>query len=282
MPFSGGKCRAAASRPPAKSPARCREISPRPKFQVDCVRAELQRVGQALGQLPGELDDELLADGIRAANRVRRLLAALRQTVYAAPAAPLPALEMLVAEMLAIHFCSDREETIAVLEELLAEAQGARAAKPICRRRGGGADFLGESGGGFAGDEPAGRMWRADVRDRLHVCARAGFDSRRFAAAGSAGPHGTGRPHGRDRPRIGPRASFANAGQRRRSRGGLAHSRRQPLRARGGNHPRTGARRELGIPAIELEIPPLCDAMLPTLRSRLEALVEAARARRPK
>ena len=65
----------------------------------------------------------LLAAGIRAANQVRRLLDALRRTVYTAPAAPLPALEMLVAEMLAIHFCSDREETIAVLEDLLAEAQ---------------------------------------------------------------------------------------------------------------------------------------------------------------
>ena len=38
--------------------------------------------------------------------------------------------------------------------------------------------------------------------------------------------------------------------------------------------------RELGIPTIELEIPPVCDAMLPTLGTRLQALVETARARR--
>ena len=38
--------------------------------------------------------------------------------------------------------------------------------------------------------------------------------------------------------------------------------------------------RELGIPIIELEIPPVCDAMLPTLGTRLQALVETARARR--
>jgi hypothetical protein len=37
----------------------------------------------------------------------------------------------------------------------------------------------------------------------------------------------------------------------------------------------------LGLPTIELEIPPICDAMLPTLGSRLQALVETARARRP-
>jgi hypothetical protein len=39
-------------------------------------------------------------------------------------------------------------------------------------------------------------------------------------------------------------------------------------------------RREMGIPAIELEIPPVCDAMRPTLGSRLQALVETVKARR--
>ena len=34
---------------------------------------------------------------------------------------PMPALERLIAEMLAIHFCSDRDETLLVLEELLDE-----------------------------------------------------------------------------------------------------------------------------------------------------------------
>jgi hypothetical protein len=39
-------------------------------------------------------------------------------------------------------------------------------------------------------------------------------------------------------------------------------------------------RQEIGIPAIELEIPPVCDAIRPTLGSRLQALVETAQARR--
>jgi hypothetical protein len=39
-------------------------------------------------------------------------------------------------------------------------------------------------------------------------------------------------------------------------------------------------RRQLGIPGIELEIPPVCDAMRPSLSSRLQALIETARARR--
>jgi hypothetical protein len=39
-------------------------------------------------------------------------------------------------------------------------------------------------------------------------------------------------------------------------------------------------RAELGIPTIELEVPPICDAMLPTLASRLQALLETAKSRR--
>jgi len=41
-------------------------------------------------------------------------------------------------------------------------------------------------------------------------------------------------------------------------------------------------RREIGIPAIQLEIPPVSDALSPSLGSRLRALVETARARRTK
>ena len=39
-------------------------------------------------------------------------------------------------------------------------------------------------------------------------------------------------------------------------------------------------RHELNLPVVEIEIPPICDAMLPTLSSRLQALVETVRARR--
>ena len=95
-----------------------------PAEQVGFVRRELERVREALGRLAGrELTDRLLEDGIRAANGVRRRLAELRRLVYTAPRCPLPALEMLVAEMLAIHFCSDREETEAVYDGLLEEVR---------------------------------------------------------------------------------------------------------------------------------------------------------------
>jgi hypothetical protein len=38
-------------------------------------------------------------------------------------------------------------------------------------------------------------------------------------------------------------------------------------------------RRSLGLPVLEIEVPPITDALRPTLRTRLEALVETARER---
>jgi hypothetical protein len=251
-----------------------------PKSQVDCVCAELQRVGETLGQLAGrKLDDPLLADGIRAANRVRRLLAALRTAVYAAPAAPLPALEMLVAEMLAIHFCSDREETLAVLEALLAEARhrlrqnhfviGQDAVRifwvnPVADLRA--MNLLEDFGGRICGSDfmfahaldlipedlpPLEALARAALADLMvgPVTDRAARIVRECRANGAEAVVVSRIP-------------------------GASHC------AREGEIIREIVGHTLALPVIELEIPPVCDAMLPTLGSRLQALVETARARR--
>ena len=50
--------------------------------------------------------------------------------------------------------------------------------------------------------------------------------------------------------------------------------------AREGAIIREQVRTELGLPSIELEIPRICDAMMPTLGWRLQALLETARANR--
>ena len=47
------------------------------------------------------------------ANEIRRCLTRLRRLAYTARCCPMPALEMLIAEMLAIHYCSDRDECLA-------------------------------------------------------------------------------------------------------------------------------------------------------------------------
>ena len=88
------------------------------------MKSELGRVKQALETYAEQpLGDDQLVEGISRANQVRRLLAELRQLCFTADPCPLPALEMLIAEMLAIHFCSDHNETIAVLTELLEEVR---------------------------------------------------------------------------------------------------------------------------------------------------------------
>lgn len=253
-----------------------------PKTQVECVRAELHRVGRAVSELAGiALEDDCLAAGIRAANHVRRLLDSLRQTVYAAPAAPLPALEMLVAEMLAIHFCSDRGETIAVLSDLLAQVQarvlrnqfviGTDAARifwvnPVADLRA--MNFLEELGGRVCGSDymfthaldlipedlpPLEALARTALADPM-----VGATSERAARIVRE-----------------CRSSHAEAVVVSRIPG-ASHC------AREGEIICEIVGRQIGIPVIELEIPPVCDAMLPTIGSRLQALVETARARRTK
>jgi hypothetical protein len=252
-----------------------------PKIQVDCVRAELRRVAKALGELAGQtLDNDTLSAGIRAANQVRRRLDALRRAVYDAPASPLPALEMLVAEMLALHFCSDREETAAVLDALLEEVQSrlrrhryidsAAAARifwvnPVADLRA--MNLLEEAGGRVCGSDymftHALDLIPEDMPP-LEALARAALAD----------------------PMVGPTADRA-ARIVRQCRAGRAEA-LVVSRIPGASHcAREGeiildiVRREIGIPAIEIEIPTVSDPMRPGLVSRLRALVETAQARRP-
>lgn len=95
-----------------------------PADQVRFVAGELEGVRRQLEMVSGHpLDEAALQAGIRSANRARSLLNRLREAVFTAPACPLPALEMLIAEMLIIHYCSDLDETLAVFEGLLAEVE---------------------------------------------------------------------------------------------------------------------------------------------------------------
>jgi benzoyl-CoA reductase/2-hydroxyglutaryl-CoA dehydratase subunit BcrC/BadD/HgdB len=96
-----------------------------PVGQIDLLEAELSRVKGAIEIQAGRvLDDGGLGAGITKANEIRRCLGRLRRLAYASPRCPMPALEMLIAEVLAIHYCSDRDECLAVLECLLAEVEG--------------------------------------------------------------------------------------------------------------------------------------------------------------
>jgi len=251
-----------------------------PASQVALVRSELGRVRRALDGLAGHaLTDAELAAGIRAANAVRARLDALREIVFTAPACPLPALEHQIAEMLVIHFCSDRDETLRVYDALLDEVRARVAAgtavlpadavrvfwvNPVADLRA--MNLLEACGGRLCGTEflfchaldplpegvePMEALARAALADPMvgpasDRAARIAADARRFGAEAVVVSRIPGASH------------CAWEGE------AIAGA----------------VRDRLGLPVAEIEVPPLTDALAPSIRSRLEALVETARARR--
>jgi benzoyl-CoA reductase/2-hydroxyglutaryl-CoA dehydratase subunit BcrC/BadD/HgdB len=251
-----------------------------PESQVALVRSELDRVRAALSELAGSpLADEALAAGIREANRVRGILGDLRRLAYTADPCPMPALEMLIAEMLAIHFCSDRAESVAVLTELLDEV----------RRR---ADE-------HVGVLPAGAarlFWVNPVADLrvmnlLEDCgARLCGTEYLFCHALDAIPQDLPPMEALARmaladPMVGPsadRAARIVRDARAFGADGVVVS-----RIPGASHCALEGtviggivRDELGLPVVELEVPPVADPLWPTLKTRLDALVESVLERR--
>jgi benzoyl-CoA reductase/2-hydroxyglutaryl-CoA dehydratase subunit BcrC/BadD/HgdB len=251
-----------------------------PESQVALVRSELERVRAALSELAGSpLANEELAAGIREANRVRAILGDLRRLAYTADPCPMPALEMLIAEMLAIHFCSDRAESVAVLTELLDEV----------RRR---ADE-------HVGVLPAGAarlFWVNPVADLrvmnlLEDCgARLCGTEYLFCHALDAIPQDVPPMEALARmaladPMVGPSAD--RAARVVRDARALGAEGVVVSRIPGASHCALEGtviggivRDELGLPVVELEVPPVADPLWPTLKTRLEALVETVLERR--
>jgi hypothetical protein len=272
--------------PHRRAPSRCEEAVAlpggfvAPRAQVDFVKSELGRVRSALEELSGaSLDDEALREGVLAANQVRRVLAELRDLAYGAEPAPLPALEMLIAEMLAIHFCSDRAEAAAVLGELLDEARrrvregvGPLApdavrvywVNPVADLRV--MNLLEDCGGRVAGTEYLIRHALDEIPEDLEPMEALA----RLALAD---------------PMVGSAADRAELVVRDAAR--LRAEAVVVSRVPGASHCATegavireAVRARLGLPVQEIEVPPLSDAALPTIRTRVEALLETARERR--
>ena len=252
-----------------------------PSCQVALVAAELARVREALATLSGtDLSDELLSEGIRAANGVRASLRALRDAVFFAPLAPLPALELLIAEMLIIHFCSDRRNTEEVLASLREE---------VARRIAGGR--------GYGSGDDARLFWVNPVADLramqlVHACgARLCGTDFLFTHALEPIPEELPPLEALARsaladPMVGAsaqRAARIVAEMRRLGAEALVVSRIPGAShcAHEGSLIAEAAASQLGVPCLELEIPSLSDPFSAALQTRLEALVEAVRAARP-
>ncbi len=251
-----------------------------PQCQVEFVKSQLERIKTALEELAGEkLDDRKLSAGIKKANQVRKYLTELRQLVFTAERCPLPALEMLIAEMLAIHFCSDRQETINVLKELLDEVAS--------RVR---------NGKGILDADAAGIFWINPVADLqvmnlLEDCGgRICGTEYLFTHALDIIPE--------DLPPLEALAQMALADPM----AGSSIDRAERIcadirlfgseavlisRIPGASHCALEGRviseivqEKFDIPVLEIEVPPVTDSIRPTLHTRLEALVETVKARR--
>ena len=253
-----------------------------PKGLVAFVESELRRVGRALEDLAGRsLDEARLRAGIARTNRIRQCLADLRDLAYTVDPCPMPALEMLIAEMLAIHFCSDQDECLAVLEDLLAEVRERVIA-----------------GIGVSGPGAVRVFWVNPVADLrgmnlLEQCgARVCGTDYLFAHALDLIPED--RPamealamQALADPMVGPAFDRAS-----RIRQDIARFRSEAVvvcRIPGASHCAWEGRiiqevlhQDMDIPIVEIDVPPVSDSVAATLRTRLEALVETVRQRRPR
>jgi benzoyl-CoA reductase/2-hydroxyglutaryl-CoA dehydratase subunit BcrC/BadD/HgdB len=248
--------------------------------QVALVRDELRRIAHALEQLTGQtLDDAKLSRAIARANHVRRVLCELSRLAYTADPCPLPALELLIAQMLAIHFCSDADEAPLVLEDLLDEVRQRVAAgvgvldraavkvfwvNPVADLRV--MNLLEQLGGRVTGsDYMIGHALDAiptDI-DPWEALARIALGD---PMVGWAADRAQRIAH--DIRALGSEAVVVSRIP------GASHC------AYEGDIIAQVVRRELGLPVLEIEVPSLSDALRPTLTTRLEALMETAQARR--
>lgn len=251
-----------------------------PHSQVVFVESELYRIKNRLEQLSNHpLSYREISEGIREAHRVRRLLCDLRNAVYCADICPLPSLEMLIAEMLAIHFCSDRGESIQVLQALLIETQHRIA-----------------EGTGVLPDDAVRVFWVNPVADLrlMNLLEECGG---RVCGADYLFTHALD-PIPDDMPPMYALACMALADPMvgsAKDRGMRICRDIQKFRSEavvisripGASHCALEGdiilgviQSQMDIPVIEIESPPIVDSMLPTLRTRLEALIEAVREKR--
>ncbi len=162
--------------------------TPRPEL-VRFVAAELDRVRRAVGRprRAGPSPTRCWATPSARPTSSGRSLARIRDLSYGTTPAPFPALETQICEMLALHFCSDLDECILVLEDVLrtVEARVAAGEGVLGRRLPG---RLGQSRRRPPGHEPVRGDGRRAGRDRISLSPRPGPDPRGRPAARSPWP----------------------------------------------------------------------------------------------
>lgn len=251
-----------------------------PVPQVEFVRSQLNNIRKSLEEWSGErLENTHIEAGIRAANQVRKCLDELRYLTYTAELCPLPALEMLIAEMLAIHFCSDREESIRVLSSLVERVKyrlehnlgyGKKEdirifwVNPVADIRV--MNLIEECGGRICGTEYLFTHALEEIPTQLPPMEA-------LAQIALADPMvGTAKDRAaricKDIQRFGAETVIISKIP------GASHC------AHEGHIIAEEVRQHLNLPVLEIEVPPVSDALRPSIKNRIQALFEVTRERR--
>jgi hypothetical protein len=251
-----------------------------PRDQVLFVQAELERVKAGIEAMAGKpLTDAALRQGIAKANQIRRCLRELRDLVFTSELCPMPSLELLLAEMLALHYCSDREACLEVLSGLLQEVRrrvvqgagyfGSAAVKvfwvnPVADLRV--MNLLEQCGGRICGTDYLFCHALDEIPETIPPMEALARMALADPMVGSASDRA--QRICEDISRFGSEAVVVSRIP------GASHCALEGAVIAG----MVGDR--LGLPVIELEVSPVCDAFQPSLKMRLSALVETARGRR--
>lgn len=247
------------------------------QYQLSIVLDELHSVKEVIEAKTGqEISEERLSIAVKQANRIRRSLEELRETVFTAPITPVPALEMLICEMLIIHYCSDADWAEKILEQML----------QLARKRS-------EKNIGFFGKEAVKVFWVNPVADlkAMNILEESGgricgteylFTHALDQLDETVPPMNALAQAALSDPMIGPTEERAE-----RIIKDIKHFGSEALivsKIPGASHCTIeGAiiaervAQECGIPTLQIEIPPLCDSMGPSIRTRIEALIESVR-----
>lgn len=251
-----------------------------PVSQLALVRSELESIKTHFEHIAGHsLTDSMLAVGIQKANTLRKVLRQLRRLVYCTQPCPLGSLEMLIAEMLAIHFCSDYDESLYVLSEMLSVVQeriqnhsgilsedAARIfwVNPVADLRV--MNLLEDCGGQICGTEYLFSHSLDPIPEDIEPIEALARTALADPMVGST--HDRASRIQRDIQEFGAEGLIISRIP------GASHC------AYEGRIIGDTIRESLDIPVLEIEIPSLCDSFEPSIRTRLEAIVETIKKRR--
>lgn len=245
-------------------------------FQLECVIEELQSIRKKLEATTCQkLTDEKLRQSIKKANKIRQTLEELRSVVFNAPKAPLPALEMLICEMLIIHYCSDAEWALTILKQMLTIAQ-----ERVTQEQGYFSDntvkvfwinpvadlkamnLLEESGGRVCGTEYLFTHALDQIpedKPPMEALAQMALTDPMIGPTKERGTRII-----EDMKKYGAQALIISKIP------GASHC------AIEGTIIAQMVQESLGVPTLEIEVPPLSDSLMPALKTRIEALIETA------